>query len=514
MTNAPGTQVSGQLSEELRREFALLIGRTYRLGADLAQHVEEAFTLGEEQPLTTDEAMKLLTTIIDVLRTSAAERNDQKLVSALQGDIQGLVDRLVVARARTAHNSKGREFRKVLLDSFNGASTGPVRPTPYFHGKEIPMMSGYVRTKEITLWDRNERLDIHLNQFRHKFGREPNADELLDIMLSKLNLPGVEPGDAFEIVELARSIANNGVRKPPILDTDGTLLDGNRRVTACHYILNSNEFTLEQKKRAEHIFIWQLTEFATDDDRYRVVVSLNFEPDCKQNWPEYVKARKVAEAWRSMVSVEIPPPGPKRQAAMKRDLSQRFALGPNTTEVNRYLRMVQWADDFEDYQIDISKRDQYEVKHKANEKFQYFDELSKGASPGTVAYTLNQDEALKRLAFDLLFQGKFRNWTQIRDLRYVANNDESRDILRKAKDLEVKDESDREDAQELVDQAIAIVRSKRAEERSLGSNTRIETFVKWLEELPVKAFRDEIKPENLQRLLRALQLVQKYAEAQ
>src|SRR5690242_17153200 len=109
MTNAPGTQVSGQLSEELRREFALLIGRTYRLGADLAQHVEEAFTLGEEQPLTTDEAMKLLTTIIDVLRTSAAERNDQKLVSALQGDIQGLVDRLVVARARTAHNSKGRE---------------------------------------------------------------------------------------------------------------------------------------------------------------------------------------------------------------------------------------------------------------------------------------------------------------------------------------------------------------------------------------------------------------------
>ena len=374
------------------------------------------------------------------------------------------------------------------------------------------MMSGYVRTKDINLWEQNERLDIHLNQFRHKFGRAPNSEELLDIMLSKLNLPGVQEGDSFEIVELARSIANNGVRKPPILDTDATLLDGNRRATACYYILNNEEFTLEQKKRAEHIFAWQLTQFATDDDRYRVVVSLNFEDDCKQKWPEYVKARKVAEAWQGMIAMEVSPAGPKRQATMKRELSQRFALGPNTTEVNRYLRMVLWADEFEDYHVDTCNRDEYEVKHKANDKFQYFDELSKGITAGTVAHTLNQDEALKRLAFDLLFQGKFKNWNQIRDLRYVANNDESRDILRKAKDFEVKDESDLEDAQELVTQAIAIVHAKRAEERSLGSNTRIETFMKWLEDLPVKAFRDEIKPDNLQRLLRALKLVQKYAE--
>ncbi|HZU32259.1 MAG TPA: hypothetical protein VFB79_14170, partial [Candidatus Angelobacter sp.] len=259
-------------------------------------------------------------------------------------------------------------------------------------------------------------------------------------------------------------------------------------------------------------FCWQLTEHATEDDRNRVVVSLNFESDCKQDWPQYVKARKVFEAWMDMLGSAYPAPNARRQAQMKRELSQRFALGPNTTEVNRFLRMVQWADEFEEYHIEKCNRDAYEVKHRANEKFQYFDELSKGATPGTVAYTLNEDEALKHLAFDILYQRKFKNWSQIRDLRHVANNQEARDILRKARDFEVRSEDDLEAAQDIVEEAIAIVRAKRAEERSLGANTRIETFVKFLEELPVKAFRDEITADNLRRLLKALTLIRAHAE--
>jgi len=315
-------------------------------------------------------------------------------------------------------------------------------------------------------------------------------------------------------VELARSIANNGVRKPPILDTDGTLLDGNRRVSACYYILNSDEFTVEQKKRAEYIFCWQLTEHATEDDRTRVVVSLNFEPDCKEEWPQYVRARKVFEAWMDMLAASYPTPNAKKQAQMKRELSQRFALGPNTNTVNRFLRMVQWADDFEEYQIGECNRDPYEVKHRANEKFQYFDELSKGTSPGSVAYSLNEDEPLKHLVFELLYQRKFRNFAQIRNIKYLGSNQEAREILRKARDLEVKpnDEDALENAQDMVEEAIAIVRTKRAEERGLGANTRIETFVQFLEDLPVKAFRDEITPENLRKLLNALSLVRTYAE--
>jgi len=294
------------------------------------------------------------------------------------------------------------------------------------------------------------------------------------------------------------------VRKPPILDTDGTLLDGNRRVAACHLVLNSDEFDAEQKRRAEYIYVWQLTEHATDEDRDAVVVSLNFESDCKQDWPEYVKARKVYEDWQAMLALE-PRAGSARQAEMKRALSKKFALGPDAGVVNRYLKMVEWTIDFEEYHINDRKRDTYEVKHRANRYFQYFDELAKGEQSG-VARVLKDDDNYRHLVFDLLFQGKFRNWRQIRDLKFTYENEEALDQLRQARDT-----PDMDKAEECIDNAVSIARTKRADNRALGANSRIEVFVKWLEELPDKAFRDQIKPENLRRLLKALKLVERQA---
>jgi len=103
------------------------------------------------------------------------------------------------------------------------------------------MRCGFVKLSDLQLWDENVRLDIHLAQFQQKHGRRPTPPELIEIMTHGASLPGTVE-DQFEIVALARSIAANGVQKPPILDYNGTLLDGNRRVTACHYILHSDEF--------------------------------------------------------------------------------------------------------------------------------------------------------------------------------------------------------------------------------------------------------------------------------
>jgi len=186
----------------------------------------------------------------------------------------------------------------------------------------------------------------------------------------------------------------------------------------------------------------------------------------------------------------------------------KFALGPETTVVTRYLRMVDWAMDFEDHQINGRGQDIYTVKHRADKEFQYFDELSKGQKPGTVAYSLGQDEAFKHLAFDLLFEDKFKNWKQIRALRYIYENEEARDLLKKALA-----EPDVEEAEEIVDQACSIAHLRKAETRSVGANTRIEVFVKWLEELPISAFRDIISKQNLERLVSALKLAEQQAAA-
>ena len=288
------------------------------------------------------------------------------------------------------------------------------------------MNGGFLKTADIDLWDDNKRLDIHLGQFSKQNGRAPASGELLDIMLSRMDLPGLDKEDQFAIVELARSIAVNGVRKPPIIDIDGTLLDGNRRVAACHYILNHDEFNSEERRRAEYIYVWQLTEHATDDEREAVVVSLNFEPDHKQDWPEYIKAREVYKEWHAMLALEPRMPNQRAQAAMKRELSKRFALGPEPAAVTRYLKMVDWAQEFDDYHSSDRGKDEFEVKHRSNRYFQYFDELAKGQRPGGVAHALGQDDAFRHLVFDLLFDGKFKNWRQIRQLKYIFENEDSR----------------------------------------------------------------------------------------
>ncbi len=505
------------VTSDVKQEFEQLVSAAYRISADVGQEVANLLLEGKEKPLAPDEAGRLLKTVITVLRRSAAQRGDNQTAKKLEGDIQSLIDQVISVRRKFEPTegddpASAIEARKksIQLVPRKGILVSPVSPRPCFHGREVAMNGGFVKTTDIALWDGNERLEIHLGQFEQKNGRRPFPDELLSIMLSTMDLPGIpeeDRKDQFAIAQLARSIAVNGVRKPPIIDSDGTLLDGNRRVAACYYILNSDEFDSEQKQRVEYVYVWQLSQYATEDERNAVVVALNFEPDCKQDWPEYVKARKVYEEWQAMLAAESRTPGPQRQAALKRELSVRFALGPDTAVVNRYLKMVDWATEFELYQISQNNRDTYEVKHRANRYFQYFDELAKGTRPGGVAYALEQDEAFKHLVFDLLFDGKFRNWRQIRELKFIYENEEAREALGRARK-----EPDAEIAEEHLENAMALARSQRAEMREIGANTRIEAFVKWLEDLPVKSFRDAIRPENLRRLLKALKLVETHAE--
>lgn len=490
---------------DLKKEFQNLIEDAYRISRDAGFIIENALSVTKENPMTEPEAEKFFKKVSEKLKEGSSKRGDKETLNLLNQELEKIIHQAMKVRENVlSTNVASDEARQIVkLTSFFGKEPGPVHPRPTFHRREIPMNCGGVRTKDILLWEKNERLDIHIAQFRATNGKAPSSNELLDIMLSKMSLPGLSEKDQFKIEELALSIANNGVRKPPIIDTNGTLLDGNRRVAACYYILNSDDFLPDQKKRAENIFVWQLTEYATEDDKNAVVVSLNFEPDNKQDWSEYVKAKIIYEEWQAILERESRTPSAPRIALMKRDLALKFGFREkDVTKVNRYIRMMNWANDFEDYLVEVKQYDQYEVKHQASNYFQYFDELSKGTNPGGVAYTLNQDEAFKHLVFELLFQGKFVNWNLIRNLRYY--NEEVVEEMIKARET-----SHVETAQDMIETKLNAAKANQKEARIGSPNQRIEVFTKWLEQVPISAFRDVITPSNLRRLQGALQLVER-----
>ena len=136
-------------------------------------------------------------------------------------------------------------------------------------------------------------------------------------------------------------------------------------------------------------------------------------------------------------------------------------------------------------------------------------ELNKGKNAGGVNWSLNQDDSFKHLVFDLLYDGKFRSWQKIRDLKFVYQNEDAVDVLKKARS-----EPDVEAAQEKVDNAISLARAGRADQRQTGANTKIRVFTEWFLKLPVKAFDLNesgcISQENLKRLTNALRHVETY----
>ena len=501
------------MQNNIAEQFSAIVESARRISEDIGQIVEEVLATGVRNPLSPDEARSLLTKVVEEVRAGTARRKDQDSLAVLERDIEGFIEQVMMVRSvlpATTGSSGSTLQTKIELKPLGDIEVRPVKPSPVFHEREIPVFEGFVKTRDIKIWEGNERIDIHLNQFRQVNRRAPTDEELLSIMLGDLQLQGVSKDDQFLIKQLARSIAVNGVRKPPIIDLDGTLLDGNRRVSACYYILNSSSdvFSAQEKKRVEQLQVWQLTEHATDEDRKAVIVSMNFEPDYKQDWPEYVKAHKIYEEWQTMLALEPGgSPSAKKQREIKQGISRSFALSSN--EVTRYIKMVTLAEEFEDYHVGERNRDHYEVKHRANSYFQYFDELGKGQGAGGVYWSLNQDEAFKHLVYDLLYEGKFRNWDKIRDLKYIYPNGEALDYLHKARE-----ENDLESAQDIVDDACGLARSTRAVKRKLGANTRIGDFVKWFKDLPVKVFdRDEpgaITKENLEGLREVLQLVDQH----
>jgi hypothetical protein len=481
-----------------RDAYARLLARVERLTEDVPpdvrQRIAEAATSGIDEAL----AERMLDGVLAaVLRW--ADKSDRELAEHLREHAGALREDVRRRRRDRVVPAAG-----VSLQSRHGIDVHRVIPPPTFNGRAVKVWAGYLHATQIEQWDGNERLQIHIEQFTDNEGRRPTGDEILQIMLTKMSLPGLDEDqvDEFEIKALAQSIARNCVRTPPIVDHLGRLLDGNRRVAACRYVLDAPEFDTEAKERAEWIPVWQLEEGTTAAEAEHVVITLNFEDKTQKEWPKYVRANKVADRYDRSARLE-PGRDKARDLALRREVAGYFGIPLN--QVTSYLKMVSLAREFVDHHVEVRRRDPHAVAHKASAYFEYFDELSKGEAAG-VNFFLNKDEELRALVFDLLFEDKFVRFSQIRHIKHLHEAPEAIRDLQRARDEKSLTPERLEEVQRNVDDALTTAAAAAKERKLMDPNTRIQNFVDWLRAVPVSTFRDRVETRNLLALRDALEL--------
>ena len=352
--------------------------------------------------------------------------------------------------------------RSIELVARHGSEPQDVCPIPHFNGIPVSMRDGFVSVETLRLWDQNPRSVLHTEEFSElNKGRPPDPDELYRLVTGKIQLPGSPKRDPFELRPLARSIARKGVERPIIVTDEGVVLDGNRRWAASMLVIEDRDFETEEKERARWVRVWKLGPKATQDQIDAVVVALNFEPDLKEPWPEYVKARRVTELYDDLCERKGERLSTTGRKEIRREVAKQFAI--TMQDVTRYVNMVRWAEDFQDYHTTMG-RDPGAVRHRTNEIFQWFYEIDAGRGHEKLRTHIEADENVRAITYDLMYD-VLDSGAQVRALHKVVPDPDAWQLVLTAHKVRKSDEGDEEDrrvdALGLVKDAIDDVNARR-----------------------------------------------------
>jgi hypothetical protein len=480
-------------AEQLAEGLETLIEQAETLAGDYADVVQDAVRAAREQPLDDDDVRRLFVRILTILRTTGREL-DADRSAALAEQIRAEAAALVAGRHRRRDDvgaaadgtAVGATDAPVVRGGLTfhsrfGLSPRPVLPVQTFKGQPIMLTEGYVDVTTLPLWMDNHRVQLHVAEFREVNHRDPDPDELLDLMHGDLPLPGLDTKDPFKLRGLAGSIARKGVERAPIVTWEGEPKDGNRRIAASRMVLEDPNATAEQKDRARWIRVWQAPAGTTPDQFEAIVVALNFESDHKEEWPEYVKARLVVDRYRSLKDdLRVGGWTQRRDLELRKQVADMFAI--EQREVKRYVEMVRWAEDFEDYHTSDRGLDPAAVRYKANDIFQWFYEVQAGKGQDKIIEKVQQDDDLRAIVYDLMYD-VLDSGLQVRNLHKVVADENALDLLKQAHE-----ETSQDQALKFVDAAIAEAQ-KNSPTKRLGFDQFLRSAVDRLGSTPPDRWR-------------------------
>lgn len=360
-------------------------------------------------------------------------------------------------------------------------------PTPQikqrlYNGRRIVVWEGRVKVDSINGWVDNPRIELEKKKYLSKIGqRDITQEEIFTLMKNDPNV---------KLKDLRDDIIKNGLREPLTLSFNGKLLDGNRRFFAVKYALEGMPVTDPNRQDLESVDAHVLSEIATFEDEQNVLVEENFSASLKIEWPDYVKARKVIDAFED-------------DGLTIDQLSKKFSWPK--TKIRETLRINEIISDFIVFatsDVDPSEEhggglgiSEHEAETLAAKNYQFFNEAQKSFYD-----PLKTDIDFKFQFFRWIAESKFSSFPEVRVAYKAWQHPEAKSVLLQP------DPSAAKSAKAILDYNSRVVQS------SDEAAARIETFVKFLKEITAEEI-NKISRSTTDKLKEALDLVVKLSNA-
>jgi hypothetical protein len=341
---------------------------------------------------------------------------------------------------------------------------------------------GRVHVDDISGWVDNTRLLHYLRRWKSRQSQRdaavPTNQDIYEIML-EADREEESERKPFHIERIANNIRRNGVQEHVIVfggpNGKTQLWDGNRRYFGTRHIMQSQDFSEADREAVKWLPAYVYTPSGDPDRDQRVkhaiLTEMNFVEKDHIPWPSYVKAQEVSDKYVRETANDPGDPAVSRQ--VKVELAAEYGL-KGWRVADRWIKMYHLAQQFKEYHEETHSRDDVTVDLFIQEKFEYFDELSKPAVWGV----LERNPDARDKIFDWLWDQKFISFTDVRMIPQVLDDPVA---------MKIADEPDGDAFRRAMNQVIANdpVRRKSKE----AANEKIVQFAEWLDTFKREDYR-------------------------
>jgi hypothetical protein len=348
-----------------------------------------------------------------------------------------------------------------------------------------------VHANDVNGYVENLRLKFYLNRWRSRMGDptlEPTTEQIYEIMLEADREETADMRKPFHVERMAESIIRNGIQEPIVVYSTGDghaeLWDGNRRFFGTSHIMHAPKMA-QHRTHAQWIpaFVVEPTGSAEKDRQlqHSILTELNFVEKDHIPWPAYIKAEQIYMKYQKLMAPD--PTDPTLSRTVKDQLAQEYGL-KGWRVADRWIKMYDLSMQFKEYNEEGHQRDSVDVDLKIQERFEYFDELSK---PG-VWGALQSNPDHRDEVFDWLWDDKFKSFADVRVVPRILQDPEAYQHAKAA---------DSDGVKRAIETVIANdpVRMK----DKTTANARIKHFSEWIDSFRREDYK-QLSPESLESL--------------